>query len=958
MLSDHTLNIQKNNFIYRLSEAALLLVAGAYVLISDIAKATLRLGIPQDWERYVIYALVPVVLFRILVVLLQEKEQRKTWFLFIAAAAAAGAVYFMIYRGQQNKTVVFIAAFTLGTIGIDYIKVLKVYIAAATAVLFPAMILAWAGEIENYVYIREMTIRSSWGIKYPTDLVSLLFFLCLAVWIAARKKNDLWFLIPGAALTLLAYFVADSRTGMLCGVVMMIFICISYLLSRRKVRILRKFIEFCACAAFPAFTVIMNALLFAYRAGNPIAVKINGAMSNRLALALQAVNDYGFSLFGRPIPQIGNGGSAFLKPDYYFIDCSYNLILLKYGIVTLIMVNILWVLMTRKAFRIGDTRLGLALALVAFNAITEHHIMQPSYDVFIMMPFAVLAASEIVIEKPYRPAHAAEEPRIGLKGGAKRAAAAAVLAAATVAVFFAILPMMRTAFTILDIGDRTTERKLTWLLCIGALCLTAFTLQSVFALLTDKENRKSPQNRKHIALTAAFCIVLAAGVICGNMVISRGAKKNADMIASEKEAIEIVNSSKSGKFYVSDLPSLYNRTYGGVSTSLFNGEELARYRDATVLMDKHTDSPCFFNTGFLYTPVSDGHAIFTNDRSVVEALQDAGYHMTAYYPELVKEDLEKEAERNNHKFNDDGTITLNGNKQTLYKGPRADLRAGRYTFTYDLSIDNNTYRSPKGACRLMVTYYKGKYIVNETIVGYDQFDEDGNAHIEIVCDMPDAENTDLKVLPIGKNVITVKGISYQKTPEVDVHVFFDEDRRKIREEYYDPDGEPYLGQWDYAAKELQYDDRNNIISEKYFDRNNKPTLNTSGCCEVRREYNSNNWAVRDEYYGVKGERIELLDGRGATEYEYDAFGNIIGISYYDINDKPMAVGGETWGGYHKIERHFDSNGRLEQEYFLDINGDITMIKEGYASRKLVFDENNNFVGYELYDTEGNMVWLN
>ena len=137
------------------------------------------------------------------------------------------------------------------------------------------MILAWAGEIENYVYIREMTIRSSWGIKYPTDLVSLLFFLCLAVWIAARKKNDLWFLLPGAALTLLAYFVADSRTGMLCGVVMMIVICISYLFSRRKVRILRKFIEFCACAAFPAFTVIMNALLFAYRAGNPIAVKIN-----------------------------------------------------------------------------------------------------------------------------------------------------------------------------------------------------------------------------------------------------------------------------------------------------------------------------------------------------------------------------------------------------------------------------------------------------------------------------------------------------------------------------------------------------------------------------------------------------------------------------------------------------------------------------------------------------------
>ena len=961
MFSDHTLKIHKNNFIYKLSEAALLLVIGGYVLVSDVVKATLRLGITDQWEKYVIYALVPTILFRLLVVLLQEKEERKTWLGFIAAALIVDAVYFMTHYSQQNQTILFIAILTLGTIGLEYGKILKVYIAAAAAVLFPAIFLAWAGEIENYVYVREMTIRSSWGIKYPTDLMSLLFFLCLAVWIAAKDKNDLWFLVPGGILTVMAYSVADSRTGVLCGVVLMIVICISYLLSRKRVKILRKIIEFCACAAFSAFTVLMNALMFAYRAGNPIAVKVNGAMSNRLALAAQALNDYGLSLFGKPIPQVGHGGSAFIKPDYYFIDTSYHLILLQFGIVTLIMVNILWVLLTRKAFRIGDTRLGLALAMVAFNAITEHHIMQPNYDVFIIMPFAILAAPKRVVEKPYRAAHAAEDPRIGFKGGVSRIAAVMVLAAASIGVFFALLPMARTVFSILNIGDRTTERKLTWLICIGGLCMVVLVLHSLFALMTNKENRKKPQRAKYIAAITAFCIVLAAGVVYANIIIGRGAEKNADMVASEKEAIEIVNSSKSGKFYVSDLPSIYNRTYGGVSTSLFNGEELGRYNNASVVMDVHTDSPCFFNTGFLYTPISDKHALFTNDRAVSEALQDAGYHLTAYYPVLTNVDMQDEAKRNNRDLNEDGSITLKGEKKKLRKGPRADLRAGRYTFTYDLAIDeaslNNKAQNPDGACRLKVTYYKGKYLVSEVTIDYDQFDKNGNAHIEQVCDMPDAENTDIKVLPIGNNVITVKGISYQKTPEKDTHYFYDSNRVRIREEYYDLGGEPYEGVWGYVAKDIGHDRRGNTDHEIYYGRNGQKTINAYGYSEIRKKYNSNNLIEYQEYYGIDGERTSLPAGQSAEKYEYDVFGRLTGQLYFDTKDNPTMVGGPSWGGYSKAVRNYDENGRISREEFFDTENLPVEVKEGYSSREFKYDDNGNCIDEIYYGQDGRKTMI-
>lgn len=57
-------------------------------------------------------------------------------------------------------------------------------------------------------------------------------------------------------------------------------------------------------------------------------------MNSRLKLSLLAYDRYGFSLFGSPLTQVGAGGSLIFRSGYNFVDISYILIILRYGLAT------------------------------------------------------------------------------------------------------------------------------------------------------------------------------------------------------------------------------------------------------------------------------------------------------------------------------------------------------------------------------------------------------------------------------------------------------------------------------------------------------------------------------------------------------------------------------------------------------------------------------------------------
>lgn len=65
----------------------------------------------------------------------------------------------------------------LGCKGVDFVKILKVYIAGNIAVLLAAFVASRLDIIEDLVYIRDYVVeRNSFGTIYPTDFAAHIFF--------------------------------------------------------------------------------------------------------------------------------------------------------------------------------------------------------------------------------------------------------------------------------------------------------------------------------------------------------------------------------------------------------------------------------------------------------------------------------------------------------------------------------------------------------------------------------------------------------------------------------------------------------------------------------------------------------------------------------------------------------------------------------------------------------------
>ncbi len=90
------------------------------------------------------------------------------------------------------------------------------------------------------------------------------------------------------------------------------------------------------------------------------------------------MDDYGISLFGQDVPMVGFGGSTTLEEEYFFIDSSYLNILLRYGILFLIMVFIIYGTICYKHKE--DTVLMLAVTLLAISCFIDHHMMEEAYN--------------------------------------------------------------------------------------------------------------------------------------------------------------------------------------------------------------------------------------------------------------------------------------------------------------------------------------------------------------------------------------------------------------------------------------------------------------------------------------------------------------------------------------------------------------------------------------------------
>lgn len=317
-------------------------------------------------------------------IILYDKYEFST-LLGIAGIVLTSVAVFVFGRYSDPIYWIFLV---MGGKDVSFRRVLKVYFVVTSTIVFLAFVASLIGVIENLQYITsDQRVRSSFGIVYVTDFAAYIFFLVLVFFFL--KGNNLKLVHLGSTIFIsgLIYYFCLARVDCMCILLVALTYGTQRLLNHVKYGFERLryfwngFWDKLGIFILPFWAVVSIGVTLGYNEEIGIYKRINTLLSGRLELGYQGFKDYGVTLFGQPIEMIGLGGTTIKPEEYFFIDCSYINILLRYGLCFFCILILVYVIMCCK-YKYNIYFL-MAIALIATNCVIAHHIMDVAYNPFI-----------------------------------------------------------------------------------------------------------------------------------------------------------------------------------------------------------------------------------------------------------------------------------------------------------------------------------------------------------------------------------------------------------------------------------------------------------------------------------------------------------------------------------------------------------------------------------------------
>lgn len=312
---------------------------------------------------------------------LMDKYSYKEWYFLLILFILL--VISWIKSGENYLLILFFpVAFSKN---LDIKKFVKIYFCVSLVMILLIVCLSLMNIIPNYVYLRGLNIRQSFGIIYPTDFAAYVFYLsCGYVYIRNNKFNY----IDGIITFLISYIVylkTDARLNFICTIIVIV---LGFLIKFNSFKFITRRNKSLFLILPSLFIVITT---FFYNPDNNLFKLLNNLLSDRLFIVQRIFRDYGISLFGNKVYQNGLGGDAgqnfnFLINQYSYIDSAYLRMILMYGIV--LSVVILFVL-SCEMIKIDDDFLMIILVVIFVSGMVEMHMLQIAYN-----PFFIILTAE------------------------------------------------------------------------------------------------------------------------------------------------------------------------------------------------------------------------------------------------------------------------------------------------------------------------------------------------------------------------------------------------------------------------------------------------------------------------------------------------------------------------------------------------------------------------------------
>ena len=687
-----------------------------------------------------------------------ETDTKKRFFILHILIGCLSVPFVFIGLKNDYKILVFMPICVLCLYKMAPEQIFRWFVRVIAVFLLVTIICCLSGCIRNIAIVENTgnyDYKASYGICNTTDCAAYFLFLLLFIWCSRKERSwsdCLCVIAIAIIITFGTYYYTRSRTTLFCCVLCIVGIIWEQIeqgaSQKKNTSSLTKYVDILTIVAFPLCALILGILTYLYGTGNAFAISVNNLLSERIRDTWTVFQKYGISIFGSVFEMHGNGGALLIdRRGYDFLDSSYAYILIRYGVVLSVIVCFIWVWMTAKVLKARRRNIAISMAIISIYALTESHLQEINYNILIAMPLCSFAVSP-------------NEELYNKNANDKLRICPSLFGISIIGCVLLFLPYLLSWLrTVVYYKHWNSGCATFWPMVITmGFVVLLFSIWKVICFRWTKKNKAM------IWVVSISVLVFGTGFVFTNGIICDYVEKDKCETELERPIIQAILDCSEQPVYAGEKSEIYQREIGGLQNHIFTTEDLCKKRIGTIIVDKNREAMPITRAGGKYIQITQTSSVYTFDSSVVEMLEAKGFTAESFYYSERKCDLYDLAQLNSLMINNDGSIVLNGKKQSITNNRYVDQETGDYEVCFRLHLNQEYSVSnfETEICVLKVVGYKGEVLIMEKSIYGADFDEEGDCTITLQYHIANAPRMEYLIEAIDGVTLYVDEIAWRR----------------------------------------------------------------------------------------------------------------------------------------------------------------------------------------------------
>lgn len=286
----------------------------------------------------------------------------------------------------HSKTGLMLFAFTFLARHVRFSLVVKSFLCATLiGIIFVFLTYLFNLYSDSYLDLaRNDTYRYLLGYRFPTFLPNYFFHISLCYLFIRKERITFSEIFVLALINYALYVYTDTRAVFyLINLLLFIILIIKWFGVDYKTVILGRLLKLFTINSFFIFGILAIYLQYKYDPNVLWLKNINSALSGRLSLGHQGIEQYGITLFGSFIEYV-----PILDADkfntFFYIDSAYLQLLLTNGILMYVLVLIGYQRLGKIIKTKNDPYFGVVIIFLLFHSMTDPQLLAGEFNPFML----------------------------------------------------------------------------------------------------------------------------------------------------------------------------------------------------------------------------------------------------------------------------------------------------------------------------------------------------------------------------------------------------------------------------------------------------------------------------------------------------------------------------------------------------------------------------------------------